>query len=121
MLTTKRLLIATLCGFLFGLICMGLASSNPDSTQALSAAVKWNIVLSRTLMGFMIGLSALKIQWWLHGIVLGFISSIPMAIAVIPQMEIFIGTFVMGIIYGFLTELITTKLLKTPAAAFTSG
>ena len=121
MLTTKRVLVSTLCGFLFGLICMGLASSNPDSTQTLSAAVKWNIVLSRTLMGFMIGLSALKIQWWLHGIILGFIASIPMAIAVIPQMDIFAGTFLMGMIYGFLTELITTKLFKATAPAFTTS
>jgi hypothetical protein len=121
MLTIKRVLVATVCGFLFGLICMALAASNPDSTQALSATIKWNIVLSRALMGFMIGLSALKIQWWLHGIILGFISSIPMAIAVIPQMEIFIGTFVMGIIYGFLTELITTKLFKATAPAFATG
>jgi hypothetical protein len=66
----------------------------------------------------MIGISALKIQWWLHGIVLGLISSIPMAIAVIPQYDIFIGTFVMGLIYGFLTEVITTKLFKANPAAF---
>jgi len=112
MLTAKRVIIATLCGVVFGIICMGLASSNPDATQELSATIKLNILLSRTLMGFMIGISALKLHWWLHGIVLGFISSIPMAIAVIPQMDIFIGTFVMGMIYGFLTELITSKLFK---------
>jgi len=121
MLTMKRVLIATICGFVFGMICMTtlllLASSNPDATQQLTASVKWNIVLSRTLMGFMIGISFLKIQWWLHGIVLGFISSIPMAIAVIPQMDIFIGTFVMGMIYGFLTELLTTKLFKAGSPA----
>lgn len=118
MLSTKRVVAATICGFLFGLVCMGMATSNPDSTQVLSAAVKWNIVLSRTLMGFMIGISALKLSWWLHGVILGIISSIPMAIAVIPQMEIFVGTFVMGMIYGFLTELITSKLLKAKSAAF---
>jgi hypothetical protein len=118
MLTVKRVSIATLCGLLFGLVCMGLASSNPQATTELSATIKWNIVLSRTLMGFMIGISALKMQWWLHGIILGIISSIPMAIAVIPQMEIFIGTFVMGMIYGFLTELITTKLFKANATTF---
>jgi hypothetical protein len=71
-------------------------------------------------MGFMIGISALKMHWWLHGIVLGFVSSVPMAIAVIPQMNIFVGTFVMGMIYGFLTELITTKLFKADAVAFTA-
>ena len=121
MLSTKRLFVASTCGFLFGLICMGLASSNPDSTQILGATVKWNIVLSRTLLGFMIGVSALRIQWWLHGIILGFIASIPMAISVIPQMGIFTGTLVMGMIYGFLTELITTKLFKAAAPAFSTS
>ena len=120
MLSVKRVVIATVCGVLFGLVCMGLASSNPEAAETLSATIKWNIVLSRTLMGFMIGISALRLSWWLHGLVLGFISSIPMAVAVIPQMDIFVGTFIMGMIYGFLTELITTKLFKTKAAAFVS-
>ncbi len=117
MLTTKRVMVATICGILFGLICMGLASSNPDATEEVSSMVKLNIVLSRTLMGFMIGISFLRLNWWLHGIVLGFVSSIPMAVAVLPQVNIFIGTFVMGMIYGFLTELITTKLFKAGSAA----
>jgi len=97
---------------------MGLASSNPESGESLTAAVKWNILLSRTLMGFLIGISAMRIDWWLHGIVLGFIASIPMAIAVIPRMDIVTGTLVMGMIYGFLTELITTKFLKAKSAAY---
>jgi hypothetical protein len=112
MLSTKRIVIATLSGLVFGLVCMGLASSNPEAADTLTATIKWNIVLSRTLMGFMIGISALPMNWWLHGIVLGFIASIPMAVAVLPRMDIFIGTFVMGIIYGFLTELITSIVFK---------
>ena len=120
MLTTKRVMIATACGFIFGLICMALASSNPEAGENLSAVIKWNIVLSRTLMGFMIGISALKMSWWLHGLVLGIISSVPMAVAVIPQMDIFFGTFIMGMIYGFLAELITTKFFKAKAAAYTN-
>ena len=96
MIGTKRVLIATLCGLLFGFICMGLASSNPESAGSLSASIKLNIILSRTLMGFMIGISALRLNWWLHGIVLGFISSIPMAVAMWGRYDIMIGTVVMG-------------------------
>jgi hypothetical protein len=117
MLTTKRVLIATGCGIIFGLVCLGLATSNPDSTATLTAVVKWNIVLSRTLMGFMIGISALRLNWQLHGIVLGFISSIPMGIAVMNRPGIMIGTLVMGMIYGFLTELITSIVFKAKSAA----
>jgi hypothetical protein len=112
MLTTKRVLVTTICGFIFGLICMTLASSNPDPVAPVTATTKWLILLSRTMMGFMIGISALRLNWWLHGIVLGFISSIPMAIPVLSVIGIAIGTVVMGMIYGFLTELIASKLFK---------
>ena len=119
MLSVKRVLIATASGFVFGLICMSLAASNPEAGMELTASIKMNIVLSRAMMGFMIGISAIKLQWWWHGIVLGLISSIPMAVSVFPQMDIFTGTFVMGIIYGFLTELITTKLFKAGSPVLT--
>ncbi len=114
MLTVKRVVIATLCGLLFGIICMTLASSNPESV--LPWSVQMTILFGRTLMGFTIGISAFKMSWWLHGIVLGFVTSIPMAIPVMDRMDIFVGTFVMGMIYGLLTELITTRLFKAKAA-----
>ena len=114
MLTTKRVVIATICGFIFGFVCLFLASFNPE--EPLPNMVKWSIVVGRTLLGFTIGISAIRLNWWLHGIVLGIIVSIPMAIPVLDRMEIAIGTVVMGIIYGFLTELITTILFKAKAA-----
>jgi hypothetical protein len=117
MLSVKRVLVATICGFVFGLVCMGFASSNPESADVLTASIKWNIILSRTLMGFIIGVSALRLNWWLHGIVIGFIASIPMAVTVAHRMDIFIGTFVMGMIYGVLTELITSVLFKAKSPA----
>ncbi len=121
MLKAKRVIIATLCGVLFGFVCMGLASSNPDQMNPLTAMTKWLIVLSRTMMGFMIGISALRLRWWLHGMVLGFVASIPMAIPVMDRLSIAIGTVVMGIIYGFLTELITSVLLKAKGPALAAA
>ncbi len=117
MLTTKRVVIATICGFVFGIVCMLLASSNPNVTEPLSTTTKWMIILSRTMLGFTIGISAFRLNWWLHGIVLGAIASIPMAIPIIDRMGVAIGTIVMGIIYGFLTELITSVLFKAKSAA----
>ena len=118
MLSTKRVFIATICGLLFGVVCWYLATSNPDATEELTWPIQLTIVLSRTLTGFMIGISALKIRWWGHGIVLGFIGSIPMAASVLDNSMIVIGTFVMGMIYGFLTELITTIIFKAKPAAY---
>jgi K+-transporting ATPase c subunit len=113
MLTTKRVVIATICGVIFGFVCLMLASSNPNPLPNMA---KWQIVLGRTMLGFVIGISALRLNWWLHGIVLGFILSIPMAIPVLNDMKIAVGTMVMGMIYGFLTELIATIIFKAKAA-----
>ena len=112
MLTTKRVIIATICGFIFGFVCMLLASSNPNATEVLPFSTKLIIIFSRALMGFTIGVSALRISWWLHGIVIGIIASIPMAFSVLDKTDILIGTIVMGLIYGFLTELITSIIFK---------
>jgi len=112
MLTFKRVFLATLCGLVFGLICMGLASSNPNTVSPITSTTKWLIILSRTMMGFMIGISALRMKWWLHGVMLGLISSIPMALPVLDNLNIAIGSLVLGMIYGFLTELITSVFLK---------
>lgn len=113
MLTTKRVLIATIMGFIFGLVCMYMAGSGPDPIDNIT---KIMIVFSRGLLGFTIGVSAIRLQWWLHGIVIGLIASIPMAIPVWDNPGIAFGTFLMGAIYGFLTEWITTKLFKAKSA-----
>jgi len=117
MLTPRRVILATVLGFVFGLVCLFLAASNPEAGEALTSAVKWNIVLSRTLTGFMIGISALRLKWWLHGIVLGAIGSIPMAVATMDDARIALGSLVMGIVYGFLIELITSLVFKARPVA----
>ena len=108
MLTLKRVLIATLCGFIFGIVCMLMASSNSEITLLQ----RWMIIVGRTMLGFTIGISALCLVWWQHGLVLGFLTSIPMALPLLGNTPIMIGTLVMGLIYGFLTELITSILFK---------
>jgi len=113
MLTTKRVLIATISGFIFGLVCVYMASSGPDPVDN---ATKMTILFSRGLMGFTIGVSAIRLNWWLHGIIIGLIGSIPMVFAIMDQPGIVFGTFLMGTVYGFLTELITTKLFKAKSA-----
>ncbi len=76
MLTVRRVVIATLCGLLFGIVCSTLAGSNPNEEVLWGTLM--TILFGRTLMGFTIGISAFKMQWWLHGLILGFVTSIPM-------------------------------------------
>jgi len=64
------------------------------------------------MMGFAIGVSALRMNWWLHGIYWRFLSSLPMFSATMDNMAIAVGSVVMGIIRGFLTKLITSVFFK---------
>jgi hypothetical protein len=115
---TKRLSIATLLGVVFGFVCYGLASSGNSELTTIMAV---NIILSRTLIGFGIGISRFPFKHWaLHGAIMGLIFSIPAGFGALASPEnpefnhsmMFTSTIVMGIIYGFLIELITSVLFN---------
>ena len=115
---TKRLFLTTLFGVVFGLVCYGFASSGQSEISVLLAL---NIIIGRTLIGIAIGISRFSLKnWSLHGLVMGFVFSLPSALGATlgpenPQFNhimMFVSTLVMGIIYGFLIELITTVLFK---------
>ena len=115
-MSTKRIIIATIMGAICGIICWKMASSNGE----LPAAIAASIFFSRVLLGFGIGISAWKMSWWLHGIIMGVIFSIPGAFGGLASPEqavfIFVGTIGMGVIYGVVIELVTTVLFKAKQA-----
>ena len=87
--------------------------------------ITFQIIISRTLIGFAIGISCLSaIHWSFHGILMGFLFSLPIAFSGLmapetPEFgptEMFVSTIVMGIIYGFLIELITSVAFKAKIA-----
>ena len=114
----KRTIITTLSGLLFGFVCYGFASSGGNEVSTWLALT---IISGRLLLGFGIGISRFPMKnWAIHGIVMGLIFSIPAGLGTLvgpetpgfdPQM-IAISTVVMGMIYGFLIELITTIFFK---------
>ncbi|MBE9509892.1 MAG: hypothetical protein IMY71_03370 [Bacteroidetes bacterium] len=115
---TKRLIIATLLGVIFGFVCFGFASGGPNEISTLLAI---NIILGRTLIGVAIGISRFPMKHWsLHGLIMGLVFSLPPAFGAITGPEnpefnhtmMFVSTIVMGMIYGFLIELITSVLFK---------
>ena len=111
-----RLLVTTILGFIFGVVCWLLASSGQPG---MPAAMAWSIILSRALIGFVIGVSAWKINHMIHGIIIGFIVSIPMALGSLAfqGFKIFLATLIMGMIYGFLIELISHLIVKEKEVA----
>jgi hypothetical protein len=115
---TKRLIIASLLGLAFGFVCFGLASSG---NEIASKVLALNIITGRLMIGIAIGISRFSFKHWsLHGIIMGLIFSLPSGFGAMLAPEnpefshemVFISTVVMGAIYGFLIELITTVLFK---------
>jgi len=112
----KRIIIATLAGLAFGFVCFGFACSSGE----LPLAISLQIIASRTLIGFTIGISVLNMHWSLHGILIGLFYSLPLAFSGLMAPEnpefsktsMLVSTIVMGVIYGVLIELITTVLFK---------
>lgn len=103
---------------MFGFVCFGFASSGQ---KEISTILALNIILGRTLIGVAIGISRFPMKHWsLHGIILGFIFSLPAAFGAMLAPEnpefshemLFTSTVVMGMVYGFLIELITTLVFK---------
>ena len=117
MFNAKRFIIATLMGFVTGFICFTLASSSGE----LQTPIAYQIIFSRALIGFAIGISVFRMGHWLvHGGVIGIIFSLPLAFSGLmapdspefSKSSMFIMTLVLGLIYGILIELVTTVLFK---------
>ncbi|MFH0931571.1 MAG: hypothetical protein V1890_06515 [Candidatus Zixiibacteriota bacterium] len=113
-----KVIVATVLGFIAGIICFLLAKSGGP----MPAIMAWSIILGRTLIGFTIGISAWRINYLFHGILIGLIVSLPMALAAgsFKGAKIFWGTLILGGIYGFFIALITNLVVKekkeTPTA-----
>jgi hypothetical protein len=114
----KRLIIATLAGLLCGFICFWFASSGPTD---LAWPIAIQIIISRTLIGFAIGISRFSLgHWSVHGLVMGLIFSLPLAFSVLMAPEdvefskelMFASTAILGMIYGVLIEVITSVIFK---------
>lgn len=114
----KRLLVATLSGLLFGFVCFGFASGGPEP---LPMPVAVQIIISRTLIGFALGITGLTFgNWVIRGLLFGLIFSLPLAFSGLmapgsPEftpLMMFASSIIMGMIYGLLIELITTVFFK---------
>jgi hypothetical protein len=114
---TKRIIIATLTGVLMGIFCwqggviLGLLENPPEIHIA-------NIIAHRALMGFVIGISALRMNWAAHGIIVGSVVG-----SVFTLFDAYVGmpTWVLwGMLlpgnaaYGLIIEFVTTKLFRAP-------
>lgn len=111
----KRLVICTVGGIIAGLICTagGNLSGNLSELSFFTSAPTF---FNRVMLGFFIGISSLKMNFLLHGALIGFLVSL---ITSIPFLEDGITGFLFfttaGIIYGILIEFFATKVFKAEA------
>ena len=114
----KRIIIATLFGLVAGCICAGggLAAGIVKFT---AVNILW-VLLNRGVMGFAIGVSALKLHWaWngiLLGLVVGSIFSYSLFMDFGPKLLPLINFFVNGL-FGLMIEFFTTVVFKAQAAS----
>jgi len=113
----KRIIIATLFGLVAGGLC-ATATYYGGIMKFTTVSLLW-ILLNRTVMGFVIGTSALKLHWAWNGIVMGLVVGsifsyfLYMNVGGIVPLISPVG----NAIFGLMIEFFTTVVFKQPAPA----
>jgi len=113
----KRLLACMLGGIISAAICLvgrQIIFGFPDILWGNIAAT----VANRLLLGFVIGVSGWKINYLLHGAILGLLLSLSVSIGFFPGniLGFFLFTTA-GILYGVFIEWLSTDVFKAPMKA----
>lgn len=126
MLNSRRVWIATISGFVLGIPDWYLAVPGvipfipvPADAPLGTWPAALTVISIRTMSGFVIGISALRMAWWWHGIVVSLIAGFPLFFvcgwAGLGWTLSFLGVNGAGIVIGLLIEWVTSVLFKAPA------
>lgn len=122
----KRVKTACEWGLLFGVLSWLLATG---ITNKIPVSGIWAIIISRTLMGFIIATVRWEFPWWARGLIIGFGINIIMVLIVqlpLGQWLIDLGfgwirgfwmMMITGLIFGVLNEWILVHREKVEASA----
>lgn len=120
MISNRRILLASVFGLLTGVFCWlaGVIFLGNEYSFA-----QWlYIILSRGMIGFTIGISALRMGWLAHGALIGLVVGIPFANYELIVQDVFnyqtwviIALIPIGVFYGVAVEYFTTKVFKEPS------
>ena len=108
MVSGKRLVVTTILGFIAGLV--SLWWMHAVSAAAILGAEAAAVILSRTILGFAIGLSGWRLNWAAHGVILGIVFSLPQAFFSAWNGHSFWDWLISGLVIGFLVELLSTPI-----------
>jgi hypothetical protein len=112
----KRITISILFGLVAGLICASGAFYGHILKFSV-VALLW-ILLNRAVMGFVIGISALKVHWAWNGAIIGLVVGsifsyslfMNVGLILLPVLNFFVNG-----LFGLMIEFFTTKVFKQPA------
>ena len=113
----SRILLATILGLFAGITC-AIAGAYLGLHVTL-AQVIW-IVLNRTVMGFVIGISGLRLHWALRGSLIGLIVGSIFSYAGFLSNRpgvLVAAALVSSVIYGLGIDYLTTRVFKRPQTA----
>lgn len=113
----KRIVIATACGVVAGLLCVSAGAAL--GLKLTLQSVGWAL-LNRTLLGFVIGVSALRLHWAWHGCLMGLLIGSLFSYSAwmfAGPVWLVAGLLAGSIIFGLLIELFTTLVFKQPQPA----
>jgi hypothetical protein len=108
---SSRLIITTLLGAVFGVICM---LSSRYSVGIAFWPLGVSLLLHHTVLGFAIGASSLKMHWAAHGAFWGALFGLFLAIEQVGGALAPWIAFFMPVVWGFLIETLATKAFKQP-------
>ena len=111
MVKSSRVITTTILGAVFGVICM-LLSRYTGEVAFWPMGVSF--LLHHAVMGFAIGASSLKMNWAAHGVLWGALFGIFLLVGGIETFPDAWALLVFSIIWGFLIELLATKVFKQP-------
>jgi len=110
---TKRFFIALIFGFLSGLLCY-LGGIYIVKIENNLTNFTW-IILNRSLIGFVIGISILRVNWSLHGILIGATigTLFPFYIFIRGgNLSIVLIAYILSVLFGLMIEFFTSIVFK---------
>jgi hypothetical protein len=116
--TLKRILTASFFGLVMGVVC-ATAAFNAGFLKYTTINVVW-VLLNRSVMGFAIGISGLKLKWAWNGIVVGLVTGSIFSFSLFMSMGavmVPMGNALMNGVFGLIIEYFTTGVFKQPSPA----
>lgn len=113
----KRIMVATFFGLVMGGIC-ATAAFRFGLLKFSAVLLAW-ILLNRTVMGFAIGVSGLKLHWAWNGIVMGLAigSVFSYFLFMNTSVGLSLGNFVVNGFFGLMIEFFTSFVFKARSLA----